>query len=906
MDELRVDLESSLPASVSAGHGTAIFLFGTCFHPRLRIRGLDVLVGGVPHEVTAHSMPRFDRYSALHPALGTGEAPLPGRDPASPDDPEIRSYRSGFWATVPVHGGIPGSSVEIGLSARLEDGSQAEADLGSLRVTDGPLESRPSGAPAGATIAICMSTCDPDMDLLRTQLDSLRAQTETDWICLVGDDCSRPDRYREIEREVAGDERFALSRSESRLGIYRGFERVLASVPKGISLVALCDQDDRWYPEKLATLRAELGSAQLAYSDMRLVDPAGEVLAETYWQVRANNHTNLLSLLIANTITGAASLMRREVVDRALPFPDVPGEEFHDHWLGLVALTMGDVAYVDRPLYDYVQHGGAALGHAAANRGLVGNRGATLRERLAPAALRRFLGDGRGAYFFAYERLVVLAETLLVRCGSEVTRRKRRSLRRYVSAERRPVRGCAWLSARGLRRLGGRNETLGVERLLVQGISWRWALQARARGVERPAGWTYDASMPPLSAPAEAAQGEPATGHIQRIIAPLELALSEAEPERINLLIPTIDLKHLFGGYIAKFNLARRLAEAGHRVRIVATDPTPALPPDWRQRVESYSGLKGTFDRVEVAFAREGGGALAINPSDAFIATTWWTAHVARAAVAETDRERFLYLIQEYEPYTFEMGSLAALAMESYRFDHLALFSTELLREFFAAHGHGVYRDGGDGDRDSASFQNAITPVEPPAPAELAQRSTRRLLFYARAEQHARRNMFELGLIALGEAVERGVFGPEWELNGVGSVSGRSRLALPRGAELTILPRTEQAAYAELLAGHDVGLALMLTPHPSLVPLEMASAGMLTVTNSFDTKTAAAIEAISPNLIAAEPTIEGVVEALAGAVSRVPLHDERAAGATVEWSTDWEQAFSDAVVAEIEVLLRRL
>ena len=53
----------------------------------------------------------------------------------------------------------------------------------------------------------------------------------------------------------------------------------------------------------------------------------------------------------------------------------------------------------------------------------------------------------------------------------------------------------------------------------------------------------------------------------------------------------------------------------------------------------------------------------------------------------------------------------------------------------------------------------------------------------------------------------------------------------------------------------------MYTPHPSLVPIEMASAGMLTVTNSFENKTPATLTAISSNLIAAEPTIDGVADA---------------------------------------------
>ena len=80
------------------------------------------------------------------------------------------------------------------------------------------------------------------------------------------------------------------------------------------------------------------------------------------WEGRRNNHTDLASLLVANTVTGAATLFRREIADLALPFPETSGLQFHDHWLGCVALAAGDVAYVDGPLYDYVQHGGAVFG----------------------------------------------------------------------------------------------------------------------------------------------------------------------------------------------------------------------------------------------------------------------------------------------------------------------------------------------------------------------------------------------------------------------------------------------------------------------------------------------------------------------------------------------------------------
>jgi hypothetical protein len=231
-------------------------------------------------------------------------------------------------------------------------------------------------------------------------------------------------------------------------------------------MLALCDQDDRWEPDKLAVLRAAIGSASMAYSDQRLVDADGRTLRETMWEGRRNNHTDLASLLIANSITGAATLFRREIAELALPFPDTPGLQFHDHWLGLVALATGRIAYVDRPLYDYVQHGGAVFGDVTS-----GGRG---RRR------RSLVRGGRGAYFLGYLAREVQAQVLLARCAHRLTPRKRRALRRFVRAGRSPL-AAGWLAARPVRVVAGRTETLGSETELVRGLAWRWAVDRAAR-----------------------------------------------------------------------------------------------------------------------------------------------------------------------------------------------------------------------------------------------------------------------------------------------------------------------------------------------------------------------------------------------------------------------------------------
>jgi hypothetical protein len=95
----------------------------------------------------------------------------------------------------------------------------------------------------------------------------------------------------------------------------------------------------------------------------------------------------------------------------------------------------------------------------------------------------------------------------------------------------------------------------------------------------------------------------------------------------------------------------------------------------------------------------------------------------------------------------------------------------------------------------------------------------------------------------------------------------------------------------------------MYTPHPGLVAIEMAAAGMATVTNTFENRDAAALEAISPNLIAAEPSVEGVVEALAAAEAHVGELERRASGSRVGWPTSWDEALGDEVLARVERLL---
>jgi hypothetical protein len=106
-----------------------------------------------------------------------------------------------------------------------------------------------------------------------------------------------------------------------------------------------------------------------------------------------------------------------------------------------------------------------------------------------------------------------------------------------------------------------------------------------------------------------------------------------------------------------------------------------------------------------------------------------------------------------------------------------------------------------------------------------------------------------------------------------------------------------------MLPTFDVGLALMLTPHPSLVPLEMAGAGLWTVTNSFANKTPQKLEAVSSNLIVVPPTVSGIGDGLRRAIRSVNDLAGRIEGSDIRWPTDWEAALNDEVMARVKSFL---
>jgi glycosyltransferase involved in cell wall biosynthesis len=473
-------LEIDPPRRLAVGRGSAFVIGGYCYHPAAATRALAVQLGEERQPVERFRLPREDVFE----------------QPPEESGARAHAFRSGFVAMPTVRPVGRERDAELSLVLTLAGRGEEIVPLGRIRL-DPTLAAPPAATDrpfpgSGPRVAICMATYNPPPELLRRQLDSVRAQSHDNWMCVISDDHSSEEGFEMLRAEVAGDERFLVDRNDRRLGFYGNFERALSMAPPSADYVTLCDQDDRWHPEKLERLLERIADgAQLVYSDARVVDPQGNLIHDSYWSERRNNYTNFASLLLANSVTGAASLFRRELLDDVLPFPPKLDLAFHDHWLATIALALGRIDYLDERLYDYVQHEGAVIGHSTANR---------IPKPVRQHLVERLRNPGEGsriAYYYKWYQQLLFAEVLRLRCSERMAPAKRRVLRRLLSADS-GVAGIAWLLARRLRRLWGHDETLDRELLYAYALLRRRAVSIQTLGRRRPGRWlSRDASIPP-------------------------------------------------------------------------------------------------------------------------------------------------------------------------------------------------------------------------------------------------------------------------------------------------------------------------------------------------------------------------------------------------------------------------
>lgn len=278
---------------------------------------------------------------------------------------------------------------------------------------------------------------------LPAQLASIAAQTGVPWRLIASDDGSTDASVALLEAFAEGHPgRVTVMRGPSH-GFAGNFRALLARAPAGLA-AAFCDQDDVWYPDKLARAAAMLAPVEgpgLYAARSRLVDDSLNPIDLSRGLLRPAGFANALVQNIASgntmVLNPAAVALLQAASAEAGPVP------MHDWWAyQVITGTGGAVVFDDRPVLDYRQHSHNQIG---AGRGL-----AALRRRGS-----RVIDGSAGSQFLAQ------AQALLP-SAHRFTARERARLRVFLRAmaDTDPARRTRLLRRAGVYRQGRRADAL--------------------------------------------------------------------------------------------------------------------------------------------------------------------------------------------------------------------------------------------------------------------------------------------------------------------------------------------------------------------------------------------------------------------------------------------------------------
>jgi hypothetical protein len=273
-----------------------------------------------------------------------------------------------------------------------------------------------------ASVAILMATYNNGA-FLAAQIESIRAQTFTDWHLFIQDDRSGDDTLAVARRcQRLDPTRVTVLENPQNLGAKGNFSRLLAAVDA--PYLMLSDGDDVWEPWKversLALFRrfeARFGAAEplLLHTDLAVVDRDLAPIAPSFWRMQGQDPRRSMAFrrnLVANCAAGCTILVNRALRRRATPVPEAA--IMHDWWLMLVASAFGHIIYLDQRSVRYRQHGGNAVG---AKRWDL--------ARIAAETLGLWRGETR--MLRSVERTIMQDRAFLARYGARLPAKLRRA-----------------------------------------------------------------------------------------------------------------------------------------------------------------------------------------------------------------------------------------------------------------------------------------------------------------------------------------------------------------------------------------------------------------------------------------------------------------------------------------------
>lgn len=210
------------------------------------------------------------------------------------------------------------------------------------------------------TVSVVMCTYNGDR-YLRAQMDSILGQDYPISEIIVQDDGSTDDTYELLKSyRNAHPHLFRLFKNNERLGFNRNFHTAMLRATS--DYIAISDQDDVWFSDKIRRQVEAIGSADVCYSDYYR-----DAVLSGHLHVKVSPPSDMVSLLFANVIPGHSMLVRSGFLQNDWAWRD---DFYYDWWFLVNAILRGGgVVHVAEPLNWHRPHANSAIAQLTREKG---------------------------------------------------------------------------------------------------------------------------------------------------------------------------------------------------------------------------------------------------------------------------------------------------------------------------------------------------------------------------------------------------------------------------------------------------------------------------------------------------------------------------------------------------------
>lgn len=178
---------------------------------------------------------------------------------------------------------------------------------------------------------------------LREQIDSIINQTYPIFELLIADDCSTDETWNILESYAEKNSIIRIYRNEKNIGLTKNFFTAFEKATG--DFIAVSDQDDIWYENKIERMLTDIGDNLLVFAKSKIFTSKFDISLFVHSRDPHDKFLPLVYVSLRDTISGHNILFKKELLDYMLV--SFKTNYWYDFSLAITAIAVGKIAFSD-------------------------------------------------------------------------------------------------------------------------------------------------------------------------------------------------------------------------------------------------------------------------------------------------------------------------------------------------------------------------------------------------------------------------------------------------------------------------------------------------------------------------------------------------------------------------------